>query len=692
VEYINIALVAIRSIVITLLAIAATTIVIYTLANKVFSIYIRLKSLILCAAFSLLISFILPHIITNFTGLAGTIFFLAVFAIIFAYFVANYDAASEPKPADAIPPLEPPRFTFALQPDSLAENNIVLASSNEACAKDQDEPTAADNNLKQDLTPEPTLTAIADKIEESAFVLTNNIPEASDSFISMVFQSAANNDSDYQSEDADDDLPYSDIEEDTATDKYITTGPEESAPSSIYEPSLEAEDSESADESHIHTFQLALTVLPFTAISAAELTAEPGEDESVAELTTELTEEEPVAELTTELTEEEPVADLTTEPTEEEPVADLTTEPTEEEPVADLTTEPIDEETATELLAEPAEEGSVAELTTELTEEEPVADLTTEPIDEETATEFLAEPEEEESTNLTTEPTEEPVADLTTEPIDEETATEFLAEPEEEESTDLTVEPTEEEPVADLTTETIDEETATELIAEPTEEESISELADEASEEEPDTLVATPDSLITTPELEPQIISAVITAQFDTDSDIESSSATKEYNDSALEAAAAVSETLPEYQEDIVNSDMLDEQEPVSDSLEDLLDFAFMQKENQRYSYALDTFRHAFRLYRDSDAGPNLAIEIAALLKNKGAYDEAITLLSNIRSLPGIEHNQSIDQEIVNTIAYLRIVKNILLERRVGLIPFSQIPTTIAQEIDSEFHDWRNLA
>jgi hypothetical protein len=76
---------------ITLLAIAATTCLVYLLANKVFGVRLRLKSLVLCAACALFLSLVLPRIVVSFAGLIGTMGFLAVFAVIFAYFVAYYD-------------------------------------------------------------------------------------------------------------------------------------------------------------------------------------------------------------------------------------------------------------------------------------------------------------------------------------------------------------------------------------------------------------------------------------------------------------------------------------------------------------------------------------------------------------------------------------------------------------------------
>jgi len=130
---------------------------------------------------------------------------------------------------------------------------------------------------------------------------------------------------------------------------------------------------------------------------------------------------------------------------------------------------------------------------------------------------------------------------------------------------------------------------------------------------------------------------------------------------------------------------------PASDSLDDLIDFAFQQKEYANNQVALATFRRAFNLYQDSDAAPLLAIEITNLLINQGAYDEAISILTLGRNLPGLKRNSTLDQEFVTTIAYFRIIKNTLIQRRTGYLPFNQIPVEINAEINAEFREWRAL-
>jgi hypothetical protein len=83
-------------------------------------------------------------------------------------------------------------------------------------------------------------------------------------------------------------------------------------------------------------------------------------------------------------------------------------------------------------------------------------------------------------------------------------------------------------------------------------------------------------------------------------------------------------------------------------------------------------------------------MEIGTILKNSGQYNEAIHVFCEGRKLPGVQKNTMFDLEFIKTIAYLRIVKNILLQNRLGDISFKNIPGTVLKEIDSEFREWRN--
>jgi tetratricopeptide (TPR) repeat protein len=127
-----------------------------------------------------------------------------------------------------------------------------------------------------------------------------------------------------------------------------------------------------------------------------------------------------------------------------------------------------------------------------------------------------------------------------------------------------------------------------------------------------------------------------------------------------------------------------------SKDLDGLIDSAFIYKEQRNFIQALKVFRQALMLYPDSEAAPFLVMEIGTILKNSGQYNEAIHVFCEGRKLPGVQKNTMFDLEFIKTIAYLRIIKNILIQNRLGDISFKNIPGTVLKEIDSEFREWRN--
>lgn len=127
-------------------------------------------------------------------------------------------------------------------------------------------------------------------------------------------------------------------------------------------------------------------------------------------------------------------------------------------------------------------------------------------------------------------------------------------------------------------------------------------------------------------------------------------------------------------------------------SLDELIEKGFMQKEKHNFNQALQLFRHALSLSVEDEAAPFLIVEIGNILKNKGAYDEAIQTFSNGRNLPALHSNHLLEQEFVSTIAFLRIVKNTLLQHRLGFIPYNNIPQAVMKEINDEFREWRKLS
>lgn len=85
--------------------------------------------------------------------------------------------------------------------------------------------------------------------------------------------------------------------------------------------------------------------------------------------------------------------------------------------------------------------------------------------------------------------------------------------------------------------------------------------------------------------------------------------------------------------EDLV---IADSAQPASDSLEDLLEFAFEQRSQHQEARALNTFRLIKHLYSESDALPMVVAEIVSTLQSQGDYAEAAAELTKILQLPAI--------------------------------------------------------
>lgn len=141
----------------------------------------------------------------------------------------------------------------------------------------------------------------------------------------------------------------------------------------------------------------------------------------------------------------------------------------------------------------------------------------------------------------------------------------------------------------------------------------------------------------------------------------------------------------------VYNEQMAEDTAYESEELDDLLESAFINKERQDYNAAFNAFNRALTLYPNSDAAPFLIVELGNILKNRGAYDDAIKVFLDGRALSQAKNDKIMEQEFVSTIAYLRIIKNVLLQNRLGCTPFFEIPSQILAQIDEEFKEWRSV-
>lgn len=127
-------------------------------------------------------------------------------------------------------------------------------------------------------------------------------------------------------------------------------------------------------------------------------------------------------------------------------------------------------------------------------------------------------------------------------------------------------------------------------------------------------------------------------------------------------------------------------------ALDELMDYAFKQKEQQNMDQALYAFKKALNLYSETDTAPFLVIEIGGILKKRGAYNEAIEIFSEGRRIASQRDDQILEKEFIDIIAYLRIIKNALIENRLGYLSFDELPTHLLHQINTEYSDWKKLS
>lgn len=120
-------------------------------------------------------------------------------------------------------------------------------------------------------------------------------------------------------------------------------------------------------------------------------------------------------------------------------------------------------------------------------------------------------------------------------------------------------------------------------------------------------------------------------------------------------------------------------------SLDDLLDYAFDQKDRHNYSNALFAYKQALSRYHEDSYAPFIVIEMGNIYKNNGAYDDAIHAYRNAMTLAAVTSNADIREEFTKNIDYLRIVKLVLARHHASKLAFEKIPADWQQEIERIF-------
>lgn len=119
------------------------------------------------------------------------------------------------------------------------------------------------------------------------------------------------------------------------------------------------------------------------------------------------------------------------------------------------------------------------------------------------------------------------------------------------------------------------------------------------------------------------------------------------------------------------------------------LDLGFTAREDHDYSAAISAFQKAIAVDPENPSVLYIITEICALLKLQGYYDQAILQMQKGRDLALALQDHAMARQFVDGIAYLRILKNILIANRIQFSPFSTLPEEIILTVDEEFRQWQ---
>ena len=121
------------------------------------------------------------------------------------------------------------------------------------------------------------------------------------------------------------------------------------------------------------------------------------------------------------------------------------------------------------------------------------------------------------------------------------------------------------------------------------------------------------------------------------------------------------------------------------DTLDDILDYAFSQRNQQNFQAALFAYGQAMVRYEDDDYAPFIVIEMINICKQIGAYSDAIASYRRAMELPMVASSPSMLQDFQRNMDYITIVNQVLISHNEKGMPFGMIPAEYMAEIESEF-------
>ena len=129
-----------------------------------------------------------------------------------------------------------------------------------------------------------------------------------------------------------------------------------------------------------------------------------------------------------------------------------------------------------------------------------------------------------------------------------------------------------------------------------------------------------------------------------------------------------------------------EDDEESADTLDELLDKAYNERDKGHVWQAIELYKKALERYHNDDYAPFVAIDLGNIYKEQALYSKAIKIYEDALKLPSVKRNELVKKEFINNLAYLRVVRDILLKHHMLSTPFGNLSKEILQEIDIEFN------
>ena len=121
------------------------------------------------------------------------------------------------------------------------------------------------------------------------------------------------------------------------------------------------------------------------------------------------------------------------------------------------------------------------------------------------------------------------------------------------------------------------------------------------------------------------------------------------------------------------------------ETLDDILDYAYLEKTQGHTWQAIAAYKKALEKYKNDEYAPFVAIDLGNIYKEQAFYTKAIKTYEDALELPAVRRSASTKAEFKKNLIYLKTVQSVLLRHKALSTPFSKISRAYLQEIESEF-------